>query len=195
MYFECPQCGKLIDMSVDELAKSHLVVVCPQCLTEFQARGVTLPPVRPPSEADSGAAAVSLPQGHYAYCFSCGSSLPRGDLRFCPFCGVSLAKADVPAAVEADEPAVPANPLKEPITPEEAASNDDHAVIEDDAGDIMARLPVIWPIVPRISRRAAMGSTTTRVACYIVITLLLAVFFYLIYLINADTIKEFTSTQ
>ncbi len=181
MLFECPQCGKVIDMTLEELALSKKVVVCPQCLNEFLAQGVDIPASMPRTNVATTRASRQL------YCHSCGESLPVAGLKFCPYCGASqnLAK---PAASTVDKPvATTAETSTQAIGDSSLTSNEDQVVVEDDAHDIMSRLPLIRPLPRLRSKREVMGSPLTRAICYIIIVILIGVFLFILYLSNFDT--------
>ncbi|MBR2147251.1 MAG: hypothetical protein IJ925_07525 [Muribaculaceae bacterium] len=181
MLFECPQCGKVIDMTLEELALSKKVVVCPQCLNEFLAQGVDIPASMLRTNVATTRASRQL------YCHSCGESLPVAGLKFCPYCGASqnLAK---PAASTVDKPvATTAEASTQAIGDSSLTSNEDQVVVEDDAHDIMSRLPLIRPLPRLRSKREVMGSPLTRAICYIIIVILIGVFLFILYLSNFDT--------
>jgi len=181
MLFECPQCGKVIDMTLEELALSKKVVVCPQCLNEFLAQGVDIPASMLRTNVATTRASRQL------YCHSCGESLPVAGLKFCPYCGASqnLAK---PAASTVDKPvATTAEASTQAIGDSSLTSNEDQVVVEDDARDIMSRLPLIRPLPRLRSKREVMGSPLTRAICYIIIVILIGVFLFILYLSNFDT--------
>ena len=102
MLFKCPQCEKVIDMTLEELALSKKIVVCPQCLNEFLAQGVDIPASMFRTRVATSASNVSK----QLYCHSCGESLPVAGLKFCPYCGASQNLA-APAAVEQQEATAP----------------------------------------------------------------------------------------
>ncbi|MBQ7690288.1 MAG: zinc-ribbon domain-containing protein [Muribaculaceae bacterium] len=104
MELECPQCSKRVQVSAEELALHSGAVVCPQCLSVFDASG----------EIPAGTTPVrggKPTQEHlsYAYCPHCGRKIPQG-VNFCPYCGQELAavghKADdtPPPATSGDAP-------------------------------------------------------------------------------------------
>ena len=63
---------------------------------------------------------------------------------------------------------------------------EDKTVVEDDAYDIMANLPLIRPLPRLRSRREVMGGPVTRAMCYIIIFILIAIFLFVLYLSNFD---------
>lgn len=181
MLFECPQCGKVIDMTLEELALSKKVVVCPQCLNEFLAQGVDIPASMLRTNVATTRASRQL------YCHSCGESLPVAGLKFCPYCGASQNLA-APAASAVDKPvAATAETSTQAIGNDSLTSNEDQVVVEDDAHDIMSRLPLIRPLPRLRSKREVMGSPLTRAICYIIIVILIGVFLFILYLSNFDT--------
>lgn len=179
MLFKCPQCSKVIDMTLEELALSKKVVVCPQCLNEFLAQGVDIPASMLRTDVATKSAHKQL------YCHCCGESLPVAGLKFCPYCGASQNLAAPAVATPSDDDATSDN-----TTPSTQAmgvnnsnsSNEDQVVVEDDAHDIMARLPLIRPLPRLRSKREVMGSPITRIICYFIIALLIAIFIFLIVL-------------
>lgn len=181
MLFKCPQCEKVIDMTLEELALSKKVVVCPQCLNEFLAHGVDIPA----SMLRSRVAASTRSASKQLYCHSCGESLPVAGLKFCPYCGASqnlaataaVEQQEAPAQVAASTQAMGDNNLK---------TNEDKTVVEDDAYDMMAHLPLIRPLPRLRSRREVMGGPITRAICYIIIFILIAIFIFILYLSNFD---------
>lgn len=180
MLFECPQCGKVIDMTIEELALSKKVVVCPQCLNEFLAQGVDIPASMLRTNVATTRASRQL------YCHSCGESLPIAGLKFCPYCGASQNLA-APAASTADEPvAATAEASTQALGDKALKTNEDRTVVEDDAYDMMSRLPLIRPLPRLRSKREVMGSPLTRAICYILIFILIGIFLFILYLSNFD---------
>ena len=180
MLFECPQCGKVIDMTLEELALSKKVVVCPQCLNEFLAQGVDIPASMLRTNVATTRASRQL------YCHSCGESLPIAGLKFCPYCGASQNLA-APAASIADKPvAATAEASTQALGDKALKTNEDRAVVEDDAYDMMSRLPLIRPLPRLRSKREVMGSPLTRAICYILIFILIGIFLFILYLSNFD---------
>ncbi|MBR5086988.1 MAG: hypothetical protein IKX31_08290 [Muribaculaceae bacterium] len=180
MLFECPQCGKTIDMTLEELALSRKVVVCPQCLNEFLAQGVDVPASMLRTTATSKSASRQL------YCHSCGESLPVAGLKFCPYCGASqnLAAVAVEAEKTEDKASKPAS--TQALGDNSLTTNEDKTVVEDDAYDMMSHLPLIRPLPRLRSKREVMGGPVLRTVCYILIFILIAIFFLILYLSNFD---------
>lgn len=168
-------------MTLEELALSKKVVVCPQCLNEFLAQGVDIPASMLRTNVATTRASRQL------YCHSCGESLPVAGLKFCPYCGASQNLA-APAASAVDKPvAATAETSTQAIGNDSLTSNEDQVVVEDDAHDIMSRLPLIRPLPRLRSKREVMGSPLTRAICYIIIVILIGVFLFILYLSNFDT--------
>ena len=81
----CPQCGKIMDVSSEELALRDGRVVCPQCLNDYQAVDpATLPKVVVPVEQHQEPTSRTP-----HYCPHCGEDIGRV-IHFCPYCGKSL---------------------------------------------------------------------------------------------------------
>ena len=120
------------------------------------------------------------------YCHSCGESLPIAGLKFCPYCGASQNLA-APAASTADKPvAATAEASTQALGDKALKTNEDRAVVEDDAYDMMSRLPLIRPLPRLRSKREVMGSPLTRAICYILIFILIGIFLFILYLSNFD---------
>lgn len=178
MLFKCPQCEKVIDMTLEELALSKKIVVCPQCLNEFLAQGVDIPASMLRTKVATKSASRQL------YCHSCGESLPVAGLKFCPYCGVSQNLAAT-AAVQSPDP-TENNTSTQAMGDSNLTTNEDKTVVEDDAYDIMSRLPLIRPLPRLRSKREVMGGPVTRAVCYVIIFILIAIFLFVLYLSNFD---------
>ncbi|MBQ6278098.1 MAG: hypothetical protein IJR20_05745 [Muribaculaceae bacterium] len=181
MLFECPQCGKTIDMTLEELALSRKVVVCPQCLNEFLAQGVDVPASMLRTTATSQSASRQL------YCHSCGESLPVAGLKFCPYCGASqnLAAVAVETEKKSDDK-TSKTASTQALGDNDLTTNEDKTVVEDDAYDIMSHLPLIRPLPRLRSKKEVMGGPVLRTVCYIIIFILIAIFFLILYLSYFD---------
>ena len=180
MLFKCPQCGKIIDMTLEELALSKKVVVCPQCLNEFLAQDVDIPASMLRTNIATTSAQKQL------YCHSCGESLPVAGLKFCPYCGASQNLAAPAAVVEGDTASQESQSSTQALGDSNLQSNEDKTVVEDDAYDMMEHLPFIRPLPRLPSKREVMGSPLTRIVCYIIIFILIAIFLFVVYLSNFD---------
>jgi len=176
MLFKCPQCGKVIDMTLEELALSKKVVVCPQCLNEFLAQGVDIPASMLRTHI------TSTSESRQLYCHNCGESLPVAGLKFCPYCGMSQNLEEKVVKKENTE----SNAITEALGDKNLQSNEDKTVVEDDAYDMMAHLPLIRPLPRLRSKREVMGGPLTRIVCYLIIFILIAIFLFILYLSNFD---------
>ena len=180
MLFECPQCGKIIDMTLEELALSKKVVVCPQCLNEFLAQNVDIPASMLRTNVATRSAQKQL------YCHCCGESLPVAGLKFCPYCGASQNLAAPAAATPSATVSQESDQSTQAMGEGNLQSNEDKAVVEDDAYDMMEHLPFIRPLPRLPSKREVMGSPMTRIVCYIIIFILIAIFIFVLFLSNFD---------
>ncbi len=181
MLFQCPQCNKYIDMTLEELALSKKVVVCPQCLNEFLAQGVDIPASMLRTNVATKSSSRQL------YCHNCGESLPVAGLKFCPYCGSSQNLATTAVATTSEQPvAATAEPSTQALGDKELKTNEDQVVVEDDAHDMISRLPLIRPLPRLRSKREVMGSPLTRIICYIIIVILIGIFLFILYLSNFD---------
>lgn len=178
MLFECPQCGKVIDMTLEELALSKKVVVCPQCLNEFLAQGVDIP-------ASMLRTKAATSNARQLYCHSCGESLPVEGLKFCPYCGASQNLLGIESQQPGNAP-TDASAVTQALGDSNLKTNEDKAVVEDDAYDIMSNLPLIRPLPRLRSKLEVMGSPLTRAICYVIIFVLIAIFIFVLYLSNFD---------
>lgn len=85
MELVCPQCSKQLQVSAEEVALHGGAVVCPQCLTVFDAS----------EHVPAGTVAerpVRVIEEHltYGFCPHCGRKIPQG-VNYCPYCGQELA--------------------------------------------------------------------------------------------------------
>ncbi|MGM9804593.1 MAG: hypothetical protein ACI308_10510 [Muribaculaceae bacterium] len=110
MEIKCPNCGKTITLSTDELNSQGNIVVCPCCLTEFVGDN-SLPIEQrdtPGSNYNYGGGSANTPQTQHntMYCRYCGSQIAVG-CNFCPVCGQQLAQ------MPPQPPAMPATPQQQ----------------------------------------------------------------------------------
>lgn len=84
MKCNCPNCGREIEVTVQEARRLSGHLVCPQCLTRVD---VAVPAVG--SAASSSGKSASAAQPSASYCTNCGSRVKASD-DFCPKCGHSL---------------------------------------------------------------------------------------------------------
>ena len=112
MHIFCPNCGKHIDVSIQEIEKLEGHYVCPQCLSEIdlegfeqnaadfdyfddeaQQDGYVKDPVQQepsqPAASDNGTSTATTwakPPAVMRYCKNCGTFLRKG-INYCPKCG------------------------------------------------------------------------------------------------------------
>jgi len=99
MELQCPQCGKWMEVSQEELVIHDSQVVCPQCLAVCRYENGTLV-ARVDSETLSRPTATvsSTNRDKVKYCSSCGKQLPSG-ISFCPYCGSKIHQPANPGSV------------------------------------------------------------------------------------------------
>ena len=167
-------------MTLEELALSKKIVVCPQCLNEFLAQNVDIPASMLRRAAPASRTSRQL------FCHYCGESLPVAGLKFCPYCGASqnLAAAAAEAKQEKSIPQEPKSP--KPKSDAIPSSKENKTATEDDAYDKMSHLPFIRPMPRMRTKREVMGSPLLRIVCYIIIFILIALFLFVLYLSNFD---------
>ncbi len=108
MKFNCPHCGKAVDVSAEVLEARHGVLVCPQCLSEIKIDGYEAGRHEP----------VGAPTDEMRFCPECGKKLPASGLKFCPYCGTGLdlsgrtGKPQASAATQKPKPAAGRKPQK-----------------------------------------------------------------------------------
>ena len=192
MLFKCPQCSKVIDMTLEELALSKKVVVCPQCLNEFLAQGVDIPA----SMLRTNVATTSK-ASKQIYCHNCGESLPVAGLKFCPYCGTSQ-NLTATVTTTSNNTNAPTDSQPQPQQQEQAqdtnkatghSKHKNHEVkveTEDDDFHSISHLPLIRPLPHYRTKRQIMGSPFTRAICYLIIIILVAIFAFIIYLSYYD---------
>ncbi len=168
MELRCPHCGKILNLSIEELAASGKMVVCPQCLGEFVAHGVEVAarraaPKKPdPSPKPAGAQAV--------FCHNCGRQLPVRGLNYCPFCGSSLHFSQ-PKPSEEDAP----TPKKEEEQRPQARPASPAA--EKPLATTLQYLP---NFMGRELREEPAGPLT-KFICSIIILILIAIFIFIVW--------------
>ena len=116
MELKCPQCGKWMAVSQEELLIHDCQVVCPQCLAvcQYENGGLVVrddsdAPFRHNATVDNSKKSETTAR----FCHSCGKKLPEG-ISFCPYCG-----ADLSAPFEGEAPVVKETVAPEPEKPRE----------------------------------------------------------------------------
>ncbi len=184
MELQCPECGKWMAVSKEELLQHDSQVVCPQCLAVCRYENDKLV-ARDDSDAPyrHTATVVEPPKTETRFCHSCGKQLPVG-IRFCPYCG-----ADLEAPF--DKPQEPVQPQPEPkkiIEPKKrpaARSQEEPSPVplRQSGNPMEDKLRTIGHRYDggiRLHQHGTMPSTSFKVIAYAVIALLLALLVYLI---------------
>jgi len=186
MELQCPQCGKWMAVSQEELVIHGSQVVCPQCLAVCSYEGDKLvvhddsdAPYRHTANADASRRDISK------FCHSCGKKLPSG-IRFCPYCGT-----DIQAPFEQPKPRVEQQQtvVQEPVTkkkpePEKpqpkpkTTTQSSSSVVENKLRSMPHRYSS--DMQPRIHQRGTMPSRTFKLVAYSIIVILLIILAWII---------------
>lgn len=182
MELRCPHCGKLLTMSLPELASSNGVVVCPQCLGEFKAQHVDLSgvaPSRPKRRAPKPSQAAAPHDRTAAYCHHCGKRLPAAQLNYCPYCGSSLSLTSSSAAGSTAAPAP--LPVGQPQQHLEQAGDEPPRTVNTD----LLNAPLHFrPELHTRDLKEEPASLPVRIVCWLVIVALVALFVFIVYMGN-----------
>lgn len=191
MELKCPQCGKWMAVSQEELVIHDCQVVCPQCLAVCRYEGGALV-VRDDSDAPyrHNVVVESAKTNPTKFCHSCGKQLPEG-ISFCPYCG-----ADLSAPFEAPKPETPAQPDPTPAPKQEPVRQEpSKPVVEkqrvreekprrEQVNRVEDKLRTVThhysSVHPRLHQNGTMPSTGFKVFAYIVIALLLILLVFII---------------
>ena len=186
MELRCPQCGKLLTVSQEEVVIHDSQVVCPQCLAVCRYEGGKLV-ARDDSDAPyrHTTSVNAVNNDNSRFCHSCGKHLPSG-ISFCPYCGANLgAPFDKPKAEpepKKPEPAPEPQPVKqqpakekEPAKPSRAVRK--HNEVEDKLRTMSRHYNSVHP---RLRQNGTMPSKTFKIVAYCIIALLLALLVYII---------------
>ena len=182
MELKCPQCGKWMAVSQEELVIHDCQVVCPQCLAVCSYEGGALV-VRDDSDAPyrHTANAGTVSNEKSKFCHSCGKQLPSG-ISFCPYCGADL---KAPFHVEQPKPEPKPEPApvvekKRPVeeekqharqtAPSQQVATQQTSIVEDKLRTMNRRYN---PVHPHIHQNGTMPSKTFKVVAFALITLLL----------------------
>lgn len=177
MKLRCPHCGKVLEMSLEELAANHRVVVCPQCLGEFVATDVDVPAApapQPAAQPQGGPTPVAMNKTDYAYCPNCGQPLPAHRLNFCPFCGHTLNLNAQPQA-QPQQPDAPAQPQAEP------QSQATHSAPPRPRNQLAHTRRYYHPELKSVRLEEQPASPAVRRVCYVIIALLALLFVFIVY--------------
>jgi len=183
MDLKCPQCGKWMAVSQEELVIHGSQVVCPQCLVVCQYENGKLVP-RDDSDAPyrHTATVQTSTKGTAKFCHSCGKQLPGG-ISFCPYCGANLtAPFKKPAE---PQPATQAQPkLEEPVKekpktePQPERRQQPASQRQPETNNVEDKLRTMSrhysnTMRPHLHQHGTMPSKTFKVIAYIIIALLI----------------------
>lgn len=190
MELKCPQCGKWMAVSQEELVIHDCQVVCPQCLAVCQYEGGQLvvrddsdAPYRHTANADTVATEKSK------FCHHCGKQLPSG-ISFCPYCGADLKAPFSPEEPKPEpkkpEPA-PVQEKKRPVQEEKhpvsqpsytPQPSQQSAMVEDKLRTMTHRYKSMHP---HLHQNGTMPSKTFKLIAYAVIAILLILLIAIIF--------------
>ncbi len=192
MELKCPQCGKWMAVSQEELVLHDCQIVCPQCLAICHYENGALV-VKDDSDAPyrHNASVSTQPADSTKYCHSCGRKLPEG-ISFCPYCGVDL---KTPFETEPEPAPAPAvkheEPVQQPVAPaprqEERAPasrpvQDQPMPQTSQVEEKLRNIPHHYNGMPsRMHMNDDRPSTPFKVFAYAIIVLLLILLAYIIY--------------
>lgn len=195
MELKCPQCGKWMAVSQEELVIHDCQVVCPQCLAVCSYEGGALV-VRDDSDAPyrHNAAVESDKRDTTKFCHSCGKKLPEG-ISFCPYCGADLSapfETPEPEPVVEPEPKPTrvVEPKPEPVSrqreetpierpePKETPRAQSESGVEDKLRTMSHHYNTMHP---HLHQHGTMPSRGFKIFAYITILLLLILLVYIIY--------------
>ncbi len=190
MELKCPQCGKWMAVSQEELVIHDCQVVCPQCLAVCHYEGNALV-VRNDSDAPYryNVNVEPVQQETAKFCHKCGKQLPSG-ISFCPYCGADLNApfdasqhaAEVPAPGVEPKPAEKPKTVKKETVPE--AKTEDSKPQQQPAAHMQDKLRSMAPRYhsehPRIHQNGSMPGLAFKIFAYTAIIVLLALLVYII---------------
>lgn len=194
MELKCPQCGKWMAVSQEELVIHDCQVVCPQCLAVCQYQGGALV-VRDDSDAPyrHNATVESDTRDTAKFCHSCGKKLPEG-ISFCPYCGADLsAPFDEPAPQPVEEPKPEPQPIPQPEVKREEPTETkpvrqqptEEPVVRQTRPRVEDKLRTVShhynSMHPHMHRHDTMPSRGFKIFAYSIIALLLLLLVYIIY--------------
>ncbi len=185
MELQCPQCGKWMAVSLEELVTHDSQVVCPQCLAvclyqngKLEARDDSDAPYRHIATVDTATKHDSS-----KFCHHCGKQLPAG-ISFCPYCGADLsapfdkqeASATRQPVKQEPEPVVKPRPVQE--KPQPAAKRQPSAgASQDDSNRVEEKLRTVsrhyTSVHPRLHQNGTMPGLAFKIVAYAIIAILL----------------------
>lgn len=188
MELKCPQCGKWMAVSQEELVRHDCQVVCPQCLAVCQYEGGQLV-VRDDSDAPyrhtANVDVVTTEKSNY--CYHCGKKLPSG-ISFCPYCG-----ADLRAPFHTQEPTpevkdpAPVKEKKRPVeqqqpsrqsSPSQQQPVQQSTMVEDKLRTMNRRYKTMHP---HIHQNGTMPGKAFKFVAYAIITILILLLIAIIF--------------
>ena len=185
MELKCPQCGKLLTISQEEVVIHDSQVVCPQCLAVCQYEGGKLV-VRDDSDAPyrHTTSVNTVDNESSRFCHHCGKHLPSG-ISFCPYCGANLgapfekpqAKPEQPKPKQPEPQVQKAEPVKEKQQPKPAQAARKHNEVEDKLRTMSRHYNGVHP---RLRQHGTMPSRTFKIVAYAIILLLVILLAYII---------------
>ena len=171
MELKCPQCGKWMAVSQEELVIHDCQVVCPQCLAVCSYEGGVLV-VRDDSDAPYRHTAPvvktqpKIQTETSRFCHSCGKELPEG-ISFCPYCG-----ADLKAPFDGKKAAAP-----EATVPKPEPSHTPVRKPEDKLRNVPRQYSSVHP---RLHQNGTMPGPLFKFVAYTIIIALIALLIYII---------------
>ena len=192
MELQCPQCGKWMAVSQEELVIHDCQVVCPQCLAVCSYEGGVLT-VRDDSDAPyrhTASVETSVKEAS-RFCHSCGKQIPEG-ISFCPYCGADLkAPFSAPRPAPVIEPSAPepvkekpqpvkqeSKPVVEPRAAKPERQQEPTSAVEDKLRTVSRNYNTVHP---HLYQNGTMPGTVFKVIAYIIILALLALLVYIIH--------------
>ena len=179
MELKCPQCGKWMAVSQEELVIHDCQVVCPQCLAVCSYENGALV-VRDDSDAPyrHTAPAGTSSQDKSKFCHSCGKQLPSG-ISFCPYCGADLKApftpeqpapvVEQPVSPVAPEPQAPVQEPHASTSPAPSPRQSSAAIVEDK----LRTMPHHYNSMhPRLHQNGTMPTRAFKLVAYAIIAIL-----------------------
>ena len=191
MELKCPQCGKWMAVSQEELLIHDCQVVCPQCLAVCQYENGGLV-VRDDSDAPFRHNAIvdnSKTEATAKFCHSCGKKLPEG-ISFCPYCGADLSiPFEEPKAKPAVAPAPETPREPEPVVRQEHKETpkkepqpvEQHVQTAPRMENTLRNMPRHYSSMhPKLQQHGTLPSRGFKIFAYIAIFLLLLLLVFII---------------
>lgn len=199
MELKCPQCGKWMAVSQEELVIHDCQVVCPQCLAVCSYEGGVLV-VRDDSDAPYRHTAPvvktqpKIQTETSRFCHSCGKELPEG-ISFCPYCGADLKapfdgkkaaapEATVPKPEPSHTPVRKPEPTQEKSQPVQQKPQHETRVSQPTSShveDKLRNVPRQYSSVhPRLHQNGTMPGPLFKFVAYTIIIALIALLIYII---------------